>query len=128
MIELKTGSENIGSVQVADEVIAIIAGTAALEVDGVVAASGNFTGDIAEILGKKNFSKGVKVTVNDNAAVIDINIQIKFGYKIKEVSEEIQKRVKNAIETMVGLSTPEVNINVSSVHIEKENKKNEQAT
>jgi len=126
MIEIKTSSENIGSVQVADEVVAIIAGTAAMEVDGVVAPSGNLlTGDLAEMLGKKNLAKGVRVTVNDNIAVIDITIQVKFGHKIKEVSEEVQKRVKNAVETMIGLTAPEVNINVSGVFIDKENKKTE---
>ena len=121
MIELKTGEGVSGSVHVAEDVITIIAGTAAMEVDGVAAASGNFTGDIAEILGKKNLAKGVKLTVNEDIVIIDINIQVKFGFKIKEVSEAVQKRVKNAVETMVGIS-PEINVNVSGVFFEKEKK------
>ena len=121
MIELKTSLDGSGTVLVAEEVISIIAGTAAMEVEGVSAA-GNFTGEIAEILGKKNLSKGVKLSVNDNVVSIDINIQVQFGYKIKEVSEEVQRKVKNAVETMVGLSAPEVNINVSGVLFEKDKK------
>ena len=121
MIELKTSLDGAGTVLVAEEVISIIAGTAAMEVEGVTAA-GNFTGEIAEILGKKNLSKGVKLSVNDNAVSIEINIQVQFGYKIKEVSEEVQRKVKNAVETMVGLSAPEVNINVSGVLFEKDKK------
>ena len=126
MIELKTCPEGSGTVLVAEEVVAIIAGTAAMEVEGVSAAAGNFTGDLAEILGKKNLSKGVRLTVNENVVVIDINIQVKFGYKIKEVSEEVQQKVKNAVETMVGLTTPEININVSGIYFEKD-KKNAEA-
>ncbi len=120
MTELKTNNVNIGQIQIADEVIAIIAGTAALEVDGVVGMSGNFTGDIAEILGKKNLSKGVKVVVEENEVKIDINMLIKFGFKIHEVCVEIQKRVKNAVETMTGLEASEVNVNVTAIHFEKE--------
>jgi len=123
MIELNTNPECAGSVQVADEVVAIIAGTAAMEVEGVVAADGNFTGNIAEMLGKKNLSKGVRLTVNDDSVSIEINIQVRFGYKIKDVSEEVQKRVKTAVETMIGLSAPEVNVNIGGVYFEKENKK-----
>ena len=126
MIELKTGFDGAGTVLVAEEVISVIAGTAAMEVEGVSAA-GNFTGDIAEILGKKNLSKGVKLAVNDNVVSIEVNIQIKFGYKIKEVSEEVQRKVKNAVETMVGLTAPEVNINVSGVLFEKEGKNKPEA-
>ena len=127
MIELRINSDTIGQVYIADEVVAVIAGTAAMEIEGVAAASGNFTGDLAEKLGKKNLAKGVKVTVNDNMAVIDINLAVKFGYKIKEVSEKVQKRVKIAVETMIGLDAPEININISGVIFGKEGKKSSEA-
>ena len=127
MIELKASSDGEGSVLVADEVVAIIAGTAAMEVEGVVAPSGLFGGDIAEMLGKKNLSKGIKVTVNENTAVIEVNIQVRFGYKIKEVSEEVQRKIKTAVETMVGLMTPEVNVNVSGIFFDKDNKNKPEA-
>ncbi len=110
----------MGQIQIADEVIAIIAGTAALEVEGVAHMSGNFTGDLVEILGKKNLSKGVSVSVNENQVIVSINLMIKLGYKIQDVTAEVQHRVKNAIETMTGLTAAEVNITVSGVQIEKD--------
>ena len=125
MIELNTNPECAGSVQVAEDVIAIIAGTAAMEVEGVVASDANFGGSLVEMLGKKNLAKGVRLTVNENAVAIEINIQVKFGYKIKEVSEEVQKRVKTAVETMIGLAAPEININVGGVVFEKDKKAQE---
>ena len=115
-------SENksyIGQIQIADEVIAVIAGTAALEIDGVAFMSGNFTGDIVEILGKKHLSKGVKLTVKDNEVLIGLNLLVKAGYKIQDVSREVQERVKTAVETMTGLAVMEVNVNVLGVHSEK---------
>ncbi len=118
--EIKTAGDTIGHVNIADEVIAVIAGTAALEIEGVAYMVGNITGDIAEILGKKNLSKGVKVVVNGGEVSISINLCVKFGYKIQDVSVEVQKRIKTAIETMTGLNATEININVTGVQVEKE--------
>lgn len=123
MTELKTNTDSIGQIQIADEVIAIIAGTAAMEINGVVTTSSNFTGDLAGMLGKKNFSKGVKVEVVENEVSIDISILVKFGYKIQEVASEVQKKVKTAIETMTGLEAVEINIIVTGVNLEKEKQK-----
>ncbi len=118
MAEIKGDYSNIGQIQIADEVIAVIAGTAASEVDGVVTNTGGFGPDF----GKKNMSKGVKVTVNGNEVKIDLTISVKFGYKIQDVSSDVQKKVKTAIETMTGLFACEVNVNVASVQMEKTSK------
>ncbi len=120
MTEIKS-SESFGKVQIADEVIAVIAGTAALEVDGVLGMNTNFTGGIAEkMLGHKSMSKGVKVDVSGDTVSIEMNVSTKFGCKIHETAEEVQSRVKNAVETMTGLNVKEVSIVVTGVHIEKE--------
>jgi len=111
----KCDCENIGQVQISDEVIAVIAGTAAMEIDGVVSMSGNFTGDLAEKLGKRNASRGVKVSVADGDVAVDISIVVRLGCKIQDVSAEVQKRVKTAIETMTGLNVNEINVHVISV-------------
>ncbi|MCL2591877.1 MAG: Asp23/Gls24 family envelope stress response protein [Defluviitaleaceae bacterium] len=123
MAEIKNKS-NIGQIQIADEVIATIAGTAALEVDGVASMAGNIT-DIAEFLGKKNLSKGVKVNVTGDEASFEISLLIKNGYKIQDVCEEVQKRIKIAIETMTGLKATTINVNVSGLSMEKEKSKKE---
>lgn len=114
-----------GQVQISDDVLAIISGTAALEVEGVVGLPSNFSGDIVGLLGKKNFSKGVKIELaQDGNLKIEINLLVKFGYKIQDISLSVQQKVKSAIETMTGLNTSEINIHVTGVNFEKA-KKNE---
>ena len=106
---------NIGEVKVADEVVAIIAGLAATEVEGVAGMSGGIAGGIAEILGRKNFSKGVKVEVGEKEAAIDLYIIVKYGVRIPDIALNVQEAVKAAIENMTGLSTVEVNVHVQGV-------------
>ena len=109
---------NGGTVKVADEVIAIIAGLAASEVKGVASMAGNVTRELIEKLGVKSLSKGVKLTVTDSEASVSINVNIAYGYNVPEVCTEVQEKVKTAIETMTGLEVTEVNINVVSVTME----------
>lgn len=101
--------------QIADEVIATIAGTAALEIEGVAGMGGGIVGGISDMLGRENLAKGVTVAVNGAYAVIDLDIIVKFGNKIQEISTEVQKRVKIAVETMARLNVPEVRVTVSGV-------------
>ena len=107
--------EGLGSVRIADEVVSIIAGMAATEVDGIAGMSGGLVGGIAEILGKKNLAKGVKVEVGETEAAVDLYIIVKFGIRIPDVALSVQEKVKNAIETMTGLSVVEVNVHVQGV-------------
>ncbi|HOM01345.1 MAG TPA: Asp23/Gls24 family envelope stress response protein [Acetivibrio sp.] len=116
-------SADRGTLKISEEVVAIIAGIAAMEVPGVAGMSGGIAGGIAEMLGRKNLSKGVKVEVGDKEAAIDLYIIVEYGCRIPEVSWNIQERVKKAIETMTGLDVVEVNIHIQGVNIEKEHKK-----
>ena len=120
MAEIITNSTEgfTGKINIADEVIATIAGTAAMEVEGVASMVGNIS-DIAELLGKKNLSKGVKLEVNEQEASIELNLFIKSGYKIPEVCTDVQDRVKTAVEIMSGLKVVEVNVNISGLATEK---------
>lgn len=113
----------IGNVKISEEVVAIIAGVAAMDVPGVAGMSGGIAGGIAEILGRKNLSKGVKVEVGEKEAAIDLYIIVEYGCRIPDVSWHIQEKVKNSVETMTGLDVIEINIHVQGVNIEKENKK-----
>ena len=108
-----------GQIQISDEVIAIIAGTAAAETEGVSLASAPVNA-VKGFFGKKNQSKGVKVTVEEATAILEIEICVKFGINIKKACEEVQLKVKNAVETMTGLSVSGVNVVVSEVMVEKE--------
>lgn len=107
---------DIGTIQIAPEVIEVIAGLATVEISGVAGMSGGFAGGIAELLGRKNLSKGVKVEVGQREAAVDVNIIIEFGNRIPEVASEIQRNVKHAIESMTGLHVVEVNVHIHDVH------------
>ncbi len=113
--------EEIGQVQIADEVVAIIAGLAAMEVDGVSSMAGTSTRDLISKLGKKNLSKGVKVDVLDGVVTVSLSLNLRFGKNIMEVSSRVQEKVKAAIENMTGLSVADVNIKVAGVDDDTEN-------
>lgn len=120
--EIMDTTENLeyGEVKIVDDVVATIAGLAATEIKGVAGMSGGFTGGISEIMGKKNLSKGVKVEIKDNIAIIDLYIIVEYGTKIPDVAWEIQENVKKTIETMIGIMVHEVNIHVQGVNFPKE--------
>ena len=111
--------DNLGEVRIVDEVIAIIAGLAATEVEGVSSMAGNITNELVSKLGMKNLSKGIKVDIKENVVRADVALNIRFGYAIPEVSLKVQERVKSAIENMTGLEVSSVNVRIASVDMEK---------
>ena len=110
----------LGTIRIADEVVSIIAGLAATEIEGIAGMSGGLVGGIAEMLGRKNFSKGVKVEVGEREAAIDLYIIVKYGTRIPDVALAAQENIKQAIETMTGLSVVEVNVHVQGVNFPEE--------
>lgn len=112
--------EKFGEVRIADEVVAIIAGLAASEVEGVASMAGNVTRDLIEKLGVKSLSKGVKVTMEDDSVHVALAINIQYGFNVPATSSKIQEKVKTAIETMTGLEVAEVNIKIVNVLMEKD--------
>jgi len=105
----------MGNIQIAPEVIEIIAGLATIEVEGVTGMSGGFASGVAELLGRKNLSKGVKVEVGQREAAVDVSIVIEYGRRIPEVASAIQANVKHAIQSMTGLNVVEVNVHIHDV-------------
>jgi len=117
----------LGTIRISDEVVAVIAGLAATEVPGVAGmSSGGLAGGIAEMLGRKNLSKGVKVEVGEKEAAIDLFTIVEFGVQIPDVALRIQENVKSAIEKMTGLVVVEVNVHVQGVHIPPEQEEDQQ--
>lgn len=112
--------ESLGEVKIADEVVAIIAGLAAMEVDGVSSMSGNATRELIGKLGMKTLSKGVKVDVLEGIVTVTLTLNLKYGYSIMEISEKVQDKVKAAIENMTGLTVADVNIRVAGVDMPEE--------
>ena len=111
--------DSIGTVRIADEVVAIIAGLAATEIEGVASMAGNITNELVGKLGMKNLSKGVKVEVTEEHVSVDLSLYIRFGYNIPEVSEKVQDKVRTAIENMTGLTVLDVNIKIAGVSLEE---------
>ena len=107
--------DKIGEVQIADEVVAIIAGLAATEVEGVDSMAGNITNELVGKLG----SKGVKVDVTEEHVSVDLSLNIRYGYNIPAVSEQVQEKVSSAIENMTGLTVLDVNIKIAGVNMEE---------
>ena len=111
--------DQIGEVQIADEVVAIIAGLAATEVEGVDSLAGNMSNDLVGKLGMKNLSKGVKVEVTEEHVSVNMSLNLKYGYSIPKVCEKVQDKVKNAIENMTGLMVLDVNIKIAGINVEE---------
>lgn len=122
-------TETESNIQIADDVVAVIAGVAVSEVPGVASMSGGFAGGISEVLsGKKNLAKGIKVEVGQKETKIDVNIIVEYGTRIPDVAFEIQNRVKKAVENMTGLKVLEVNVHVQGVSTVVENNETENKT
>lgn len=117
----KIKSDQVGDVRVADEVVAIIAGLATTEVEGVSSMAGNITNEIVSKLGMKNLSKGILVEVMENEVKVDVAINISYGYSIPEVSSKVQDKMKTAIENMTGLNVAVVNVRIASVDMAGDN-------
>ena len=114
--KLTTNIDQEGNVCISNEVVATIASIAAKSIDGVAGMFGSLTGGFAELLGKKNPSKGVKVTITDKDVKIDMFVVVEYGVKIPDVAWEIQDKTKNEVESMTGLNVVAVNVNVEGVN------------
>lgn len=124
----KVETSELGKITIAPEVIGVIAGLAASEVEGVANMSGSFVGDIAEKFGrKKNLAKGVQVEVGQKEAAVDLSVIVEYGYSIPKVAHDIQTNVRAAIENMTGLTVVEVNVQVVDVKININDQESEQA-
>jgi len=117
MTEIK--SESGGRVIVSSEILAIIAGKAALEVEGVTGIGGYFPGTVKNKTMRKHMPKGVAIAVEDENVKVAVAIKVQMGTKLHEVSKEVQNRIKAAVETMTGLVVTEVNVRVAAIAPEK---------
>jgi uncharacterized alkaline shock family protein YloU len=113
--------EEIGNVKVSDEVIMVIAGLAATEVEGVTSISGGITNAVISKTGAKSLSKGVKIAFQEDVVSVDISVTLDYGYSIPKVSAQVQDKVKNTIENMTGLTVASVNVRISGVDMDKMN-------
>lgn len=113
--------EKIGSVKIADDVVAMIAALAATEVEGVAAMAGNMTNEILSRVGVKSLAKGAKVEVFNKKVKVELGISMEYGYNIPSTCQRVQSKVKNAIENMTGLEVTDVNIRIAGINFTKQN-------
>ena len=116
--EYVSRSDELGNIHISEEVLAAIAAAAALEVEGVSGLAANLGSDIAELLGKKNLAKGVRVKMEEDKVEVELSVLMAYGYTIPEMGKSIQEGFKNAIESMTGLEVACVNVNVGGITLQ----------
>ncbi len=112
--------EKIGTVKIADDVVAMIAALAATEVDGVAAMAGNITNEVLSRVGVKSLNKGARVNVSNKKVKVELAITMEYGYNIPATCQRVQNKVKSAIENMTGLEVLDVNIRITGINVAKE--------
>ena len=111
--------DNLGKVVVADEVIGVIAGLAAIEVEGVASMAGNITKELISKLGRKTLAKGVKVDILEDVVTVSMSLNLKYGYNVMEICKKVQEKAKVAVENMTGLTVADINVRVAGIEVEE---------
>lgn len=112
--------ENVGAVQIADDVVAMIASLAATEVDGVHSMTGNISNELMARVGVKKLTKGVRVEVKEGTVNVDLAVTMDYGFNIPATCQQVQNKVKSAVENMTGLTCSSVNIRIAGVNMKKD--------
>lgn len=118
--ENSAADDDMGAIKVADEVLSIVAGLAASEVNGVYSMSGGIREGLTDMLGKQNFSKGIKVYTEGHTVRVEVHVIITYGFNIPDVAIKLQEKVKEAVESMTGYEVTGVDIHVEGVKKKKE--------
>ena len=122
--DVKLDENPDGTVSFATDVVATIAGLAATEVEGVASMSSPSSA-LADMFSRKNtrnFTKGVRIDLDGNCVTVDVTIVVEYGSPVPDVARSIQENVKKAIETMTGMSVKSVDVHVTGVSFERENR------
>ena len=118
--------DEMGTIHIADEVLAVVAASVALEVEGVGSLAANLSNDIAELMGKKVYSKGVRLLVTNSQVQVDISILIQYGYVIPDVARKVQEAVMSAVTNTSGMEVSQVNVHVAGISFQKKAKEKRQ--
>jgi uncharacterized alkaline shock family protein YloU len=112
-------SDERGSINICQNVVAVIAASAAVDVDGVHGLYQSAGRELTTVSGKKGISKGVRIQIDGDDVAVDVNFIAEMGYSVSEVGAAVQKAVKAAIEEAVGAKVREVNIHICGVSLKK---------
>lgn len=108
------------SIRISSEVIAVIAGIVSSDIPGIAGMSGGLVGGIAEKLGRKDLTKGIKVQVNGDRVIIDMNVIAEYGTSIVEATDKLKNAIRSNVEKSTGLKVEAININVQGINIPSE--------
>lgn len=112
--------QSVGIVKISDEVVRVIAGIAAEEIEGVVEFQHGVSNNLTQILkGKKTSGKAVRVSLNEDKAIIELDVSVEYGVKIPEVIAQAQENIKNTVEALTGLSVESVDVYVQNIYLPK---------
>lgn len=112
--------EELGSISISEEVLAVIAGAAALDVEGVSALGSTLSGDMTAMMNnRKSLAKGVRLSVEEEKVTVDLTILIRYGYVVTDVAKAVQDAVAGAVENTSGMSVACVNVTVGGVTFQK---------
>ena len=128
MYDEKDSMDKTGNINISEEVIAVVAGVAASEINGVAGMCTSFTGGLSDFFGKKNYSKGVKVELTEDTVKISVSITVDYGCKIPDVAWEVQEKIKREVENMTSMSVLSVDVYVNGIALPKEEKTKENET
>ncbi|WP_077326895.1 Asp23/Gls24 family envelope stress response protein [Virgibacillus siamensis] len=120
-----SGDTSLGKVEIAPEVIEVITGIAASEVEGLSSMRGNFATGVVERFGKKSHGKGVKVELTDEGILIDLFVVLNFGVSIPQVAQKVQDSIRQTLKNMTALEINEINIHVVGIQMDEDSADNE---
>ncbi len=115
------------SIRISSEVIAVIAGIVSSDIPGIAGMSGGVVGGIAEKLGRRDLTKGIKVRINEDKVNIDLNVIVDYGTAIVDATDKLKKEIRNNVEKSTGLKVEAININVLGIEVPKEDGEEETA-
>jgi len=115
------------SIRISSEVIAVIAGIVSSDIPGIAGMSGGVVGGIAEKLGRRDLTKGIKVRIDEDKVTIDLNVIVDYGTSIVDATDKLKKEIRGNVEKSTGLKVEAININVLGIEIPKEDQEEESA-
>ena len=113
------------TIRISSEVIAVIAGIISSDMPGIAGMSGGVVGGIAEKLGRRDLTKGIKVRLNEDKVTIELNVIAEYGTSVVESTEKLKKEVRTNVEKTTGLKVEAININVLGIELQKEDEEDD---
>lgn len=111
--------EELGNINISEEVLSAIAGAAALDIEGVAGLGSGFGNDVAAMVNRKTLTRSIRLDMENDEVSVGVAVLVKYGYVVPDVAREVQEAVKSALENTSGLNVVCVNVTVAGVAFSK---------